>query len=363
MDKKYGEVFHQAEYVDGKWYFSGKCTNRATADEKQRDITLFIWKFQPFDSQRTQTLQGKNFLNQNTSKFILKSGQIHPSIEGKRLIVEVGCNSIIYILNKPGSHLNYHYFIQSTEAFAYDVFTRYLAHQVATACAPIVTIVKYEMYFLMGILSTVSIPMLIAVTGSDIAYNAAVALHKFNAVRDLINSLSQTGEQVKEYAPTLHRKIMEYIHAEVAPKITQHLNQLPKTIAKDEKTQAQLAGTLVGKALISPKALTAWGALMTILSSLAIKSMTKTPQAYTEVYLSRYKPIIAELSSSNWANIEQKKQAIQRLIDLLRESGVKISYGEMVAIFKEVNGNSGKLKQALDDINKSFKTFIANVNG
>lgn len=203
--------------------------------------------------------------------------------------------------------------------------------------------------------------MLVAVTGADITYNAAVAIQKFKAVRKLLSDLSQTSEKVSAFAPTLHGKIMEYIYSELDPKVSQHFKQLPKTIAKDEKTQAQLAGNLVGKALLSPKALSGWSVLTTILSAIAIKSMTKTPQAYTEVYMERYKPIITELSSGNWANLDQKKQAVKRLVELLKESGVTISFDEMVQIFKEVANNPDKLKQALTDINQSFKEFIASV--
>lgn len=280
------------------------------------------------------------------------------SKDGKRLILEIGCNSVIYILNKVGSKLNYHVFIQSTKSFIWDVTTGYVASQVSQKTAPMVTIVKYEMYFLLGLISTISIPALIIVTGSDITYNASVALNKYNAVKKLSSVLSIHGQKLRSSSPTLYKKFIEFVESEKKIKWKEHGKQLPETIAKDEKTQAQLSGILVGKAIISPKALTGWAALFTILSSLAIKSVTKTPEAYSQVFKDRYQPVIKELIESNWANPQQKQKAAERLISILKESQVNLSSDEVFKIIGEVKNNPSELRKILVDISKSINEFV-----
>ncbi len=200
--------------------------------------------------------------------------------------------------------------------------------------------------------------MLIVVTGSDITYNSSVALNKFNAVKKSSSDLSAHSQKLRSLSPTLYNKFMEFVESEKKVKWKEHGKQLPVTIAKDEKTQAQLSGILVGKAVISPKALTGWAAFLTVLSSLAIKSVTKTPEAYGQVFKDRYQPIIKELIESNWANPQQKQKAAERLISILKESQVNLTRDEVYKIIGEVKGNSSELRKIIVDISKSINEFV-----
>lgn len=133
-----------------------------------RKITHLLANYLPFDDINTQILNASNMLGMKLANFTLKSGQVYDGFDGKRLIYEVGCNTVIYTLINPKSHDNYNFYLQGIDSFTFDVTSRSVAAGVVKATAPIKTIVKYEMYFLLGLVSTVSLPALIIVVSSDI---------------------------------------------------------------------------------------------------------------------------------------------------------------------------------------------------
>lgn len=137
-------------------------------DNTSKKITHLLAYYLPIDDINIQTLNASNMLGMKLANFVLKSGQVYDGFDGKRLIFEVGCNTVIYTLVKPGSLDNYSFYIQGMDSFAFDVTSRSVATKVSKATAPIITIVKYEMYFLLGLVSTVSLPVLIIVVGSDL---------------------------------------------------------------------------------------------------------------------------------------------------------------------------------------------------
>jgi hypothetical protein len=130
----------------------------------------------------------------------------------------------------------------------WDITGRNLGEKVHKVVSPMTTVVKYEMYMLLGLFSTVSIPMLIMVTGSDMTVHGVIAYSKAEAAKKLSKDITNESNNLHKTAPTLHRKFQEFIHSEARIKWEKLGKQLPKTIIKDEKTQAQLAGVLLGKA-------------------------------------------------------------------------------------------------------------------
>jgi len=137
-------------------------------------------------------------------------------------------------LINPKDHNNYNFYLQGIDGFAFDVTSRSVAAKVVKATAPIKTIVKYEMYFLLGLVSTVSLPVLIMIVSSDIVVSGILAKAKMDAAKKFSLVLLAEHKITTSYAPTLHVKIEEFLNSQVKVKLKNYAKQLPETIAKDE---------------------------------------------------------------------------------------------------------------------------------
>ncbi len=182
------------------------CEDRNKVHEDPRDITLTLPKYLPFDEHYMQTIDAKNFMGWTISTYRLRSGDVYSSYDGKRLIYEVGCNSIIYLLVNPKLQTHYHFFLQPIHAFMWDITGRNLGEKVHKVVRPLKTLVKYEMYILLGLFSTVSIPMLIIVTGSDATVHGVLSYAKVEAAKKLSKDITNESNNLQRTAPTLHRK-------------------------------------------------------------------------------------------------------------------------------------------------------------
>ena len=333
------------------------CEERSPLDLRPIDITVTIPTYYPIDREYGYTVVRKNMLGMQLGKLNLSSGKIYPSFDGKRLVFEVGCKSVIYLLISNGNKNHHRFFIQHRDGFVHDCTDRIWISEVAHNTRHVETIVKYEMYFLMGLVSTVSVPAWLIVTGSNAAYAVANNKAKVSAAKSLIQTLIAESDSIKSYAPTFHKKLWEFFESEADGNWNRYLKQLPVTVAKDEQVQGQLAGILFGKATVSPKSLTFWGAISTVLTQAVIKSVTKSGDAYVKVINQRYGPIIDGLRSNNWRNPAQSKAAAQKLMDLYRESGVTITLQESQAIIKEIMSNSSRIENSLKKIAEAINDY------
>jgi len=155
----------------------------------------------------------------------------------------------------------------------------------------------------------------------------------------------------------LHKKLEEFIEYEKKIKWSKLGKQLPETVIKDDKTQGMVAGILFGKASIAPGAFTGWTVLFTILIQATTKSATKAPEAYGEVIDKRYAPILNDLFNLNYNNPEEVNVAAQKLMQIMKESGVKVTLAEAEQIIIEVKNNPDNLYQSIKNIKKSFEDF------
>lgn len=322
-----------------------------------KNITLFLSSYLPFDDHNQQRLSVSNLLGMKIPDFVLKSGQVYEAYDGKRIIYEVGCDTVIYTLINPKGAANYEFYLQSMSGFVFDATSRSVAAKVVKTTAPLKTIVKYEMYFLLGLMSAASLPALILVTGTDITVSGILAKKKFDAGKKLSETLYAERQNIAEYAPVLHSKIEQFLVAESKVKWSGFGKKLPETIAKDEKTQAQLAGVLVGKAALSAQPFTVWTAAFTILSTAAIKSLTKSPDAYAKALDSKYRPLLEEIQSVDFNNPSAVVVAAQKFRSLLEESGVKITDAEAAQILREIYTNRDKLETSLRNVSQALYEF------
>ncbi|ARU54338.1 hypothetical protein OLMES_0232 [Oleiphilus messinensis] len=343
--------------TENGYQITRSCESRNTINSTPRDITETLGYYLPLDGRHKLKFNAKNFVGMDVATIPLQSGNIYKAFDGKRLIYEVGCESVVYLMLNQTSPNHLRFYLQPIQAFLWDISGRDLASRVTNSTRHIETIVKYEMYFLLGMISTISIPMLVMVTGSDITVSAILASKKARAAIKLSEDISSQNEALKKCAPTLQKKLQEFITAESKIKWGELGNRLPENIITDEKTQAQFAGVLAGKATLSPNAFTAWTAVFTVLSTAAIKSVTKSPETYGKFVSERYGPITNELSNTNWQDPREAEIATMQLLKLLQEAGVNVTQREMLLIIQEITTNPLCVSETMQEMSKSFTEF------
>ena len=338
------------------------CEDRFTPVDGTKDITQTFYSYLPFDDFNTETYVALNMVGMNLGDIEIRSRTVYPSYDGKRLVLEVGCNTVIFIQISPNNKaIHHHLFIESHKDFLMDITTRAVAARVSHVAQPMVTIGRYEMFFILGMLSTVSIAMWLMITGSDITVTAVSLRHKTHEFGKLAKSLLKEMANIKKYAPTLHKKLMQLIIAERNKLALHTAEKLPKTIATDEKAQAKTAGILYGKSVLSPKLLNVWGALLTVLIQVGIKSVTDSPAAARKAIDERYAPIIRGFANTDWRNINERKLAVARLVKIMKEDKLSITKEEAEQIVKEILAHPKKLESSLINIVGAIKTYQAHV--
>ena len=275
-----------------------------------------------------------------------------------RLVIEVGCTTIIYMLVNNNGSSTYRFYVQELYSFAQDVTTKFMASQVVKSTSFLKTIVKYEMYFILGIVSTLSIPLLITVVGVDILKNSVINKEKAKAAHKFSKVLIKEHHDIAVYAPTLHSKIKEFVTADATINLKTYGYKLGRTIVKDQQVQGELAGALFAKALVLPKSFNFWVVLTTVLITGATKSVTKSPKAYLEHYGDRYKPIVDELMEMDWENQAGAVKAGEKISLIMEDSGVNLSRSESIKLVTEIKNNPVKLASSLTNINTGLKEFL-----
>lgn len=170
------------------------CQDRFTPSDHPQDITRKIDYSKPFNQHYEETRISRNFLGVPLGTVTIKSGEVYVSVEeggalAKRLILEIGCSSVIYLLMNSNQANSHRIYIQTIDSFLIDIYTRVLAKRVADVTGPVATFIKFEMNFLMGMFSTVSLGALAAVVGADLTSFFANKTHKIKASYALAQKL------------------------------------------------------------------------------------------------------------------------------------------------------------------------------
>lgn len=334
------------------------CNDRFQPAAGPKDITLSIGRYIPLDQLNVETYKAFNIVGWELGSVSIKSGNVYPSFDGKRLVFEVSCNTVIYLQISPeNKKINHRFFLQSHKEFLFDITTRAVAAHVVRATKPIVTIVKYEMYFLLGVFSTVSIPMWLMVTGSDLTVSIVSLRSKEKSFSKLAKTVLRELNVIKSYAPTLHAKLIQIIKAENDRLVSDTWKQLPKQVATDEKAQAQTSGILFGKYAMAANPLTVWGAVLTVLIQAGIKSVTNLPDAYMTSVDHRYVDKVRALTNTNWYDVKERIEGVKQLAKLLNEAKVPVTTEEMTRIIKEVQANPKRLQESFINILDAYKRF------
>lgn len=336
-----------------------KCADRVSPGDDPRDISTIKEKYLPFDSAHSATFLRKNPFGVTIYRNETKAGNVYTAYDGKRLVLEVGCNTVVYIHINPSMPSKHHrLFIQSDAGFSADTTIRKDAAIIAYNTRHVETIVKAEMYFLMGMISTLSIPALIAVTGADITVTYARNRGKAESSGDLAKNLLAELEKMKKYAPTLHAKVWELIYAELENNVPRTAKRIPEDVVTDPKVQAQVSGILFGKwAFNASKGFTLWTVISTLLTQAAIKGSLQAPMSYMAALEGQYKPLLEEMKTVDAKNPATMERPARTLVRLMKESGVEISAAEAKAILREIQSHPQQSAQSLSNITKAIEKF------
>lgn len=334
------------------------CNDRFPPADSPKNITLSLGNYIPLDQINTETYIGTNMLGGQLNDPTIRSGSIYPSFDGKRLVLEVGCNTVIYLqISAARKDIHHNFFIQKHKDFLMDITTRLVASKVYRATQPVVTIAKYEIYFLMGLFSTVSIPLWLTITGTDVSLALASIRQKEKKFNGLASVVLAEMKAIEGYAPTLHSKMLQIFKSEQSRVVDTTWDRLPRDVITDEKAQAQTAGILYGKYAMVANPITVWNALFTVLIQAALKSATNLPTTFLDVLDDRYKAPVKALANTNWGDLNERKRAVVHLVNMMKDSGVTINAMEMEKIIDEVRRNPDKLQQSFHNLLNAYKTF------
>ena len=336
-----------------------KCADRVSPGDEPRDITAIKALYIPFDISHNAVHLRKNPFGAVIYRNKIAAGNVYHAFDGKRLVLELGCNTVIYIhINSAHPSKHHRIFIQSESAFSGDTTIRRDAAIIAHNTQHIETIVKYEMYFILGVISTASLAAWMLVTGSDVTVMYARNRMVAGAATALVKKLTHELESVTSYAPVLHAKRLALILSEGENNAIGAVKKLPETIIEDEKVQAQVAGVIFGKwAMPNGNSFNLWTVIGVILTQAATNSVTKYGQAYISAIESRYMPLIEDMRSVNPAIPSTLQKPVLGLIKLMNEAGVDVTPQEATTILTEISNNKMNSYNNLYNITLAIDEF------
>lgn len=337
-----------------------ECEDRTSPGDTPKDITAIKHLYLPLDAINKFRHTRRTLFGATIFDVVVQAGKIYPAFDGKRLVLEVGCKTVIYILINPARpHQHHRIFIESEAGFNYDITMRREAKLIAQKTRMVETMVKYEMYFIMGVISTTGFAAWIAITGADVTYLYSKNKPKVDSAKKLSSALLKEFSEIEEYAPTLYSKVSELISSELYGNLGKTAQQLPSTVVNDEKVQAQVSGILFGKAsnVNFSGRFTAWTLITTLLSQALVKSMTKSANAFKTVIDHRYKPLIEDLKKINPKMPTTFSGPALKLTKLISDNGIHITQQETLVILKELTSNSGKAYKNLTAVAMALTEF------
>lgn len=274
----------------------------------------------------------------------LKSGEIYPTTMGKRVIIEVTKDRVIFVeqLNTQKSPA---FYIQTPHGFHLnwlDVIRRDAANKTAGA----VILAEWEVQFLVGVVAGGSWKGLAAVIGVDIL-EESMTQKKTRATKEAVRVLQillAFRKDLRAVAPTLTNVISDLMWMTLLRGQQQFL---VSEMAKDPKVAARAAGTIaaqLGKQAMDQR-LTVTSFIWTILSQVGIKATLTVPAALSKT--------VEKLSTSDSASIVTNIENALKTVDVI------LSPAEKAEIIKEIEANPVKIAslfaKMISDLNAPLK--------
>jgi len=341
---------------------SPTCRDRGTASHQAKRIQYVP----PFDynPKKTETFVRMKAKNK---PFELRSGSTYQSHNGKRLVLEVGCSTILFVKIAGKNFDGYH--IQSHEGFLYDIQWRALAKATTTRINRDAKI-WYERWKL-GIWYAINV-----YSGTSwvaffrtLSFTGPIAIDKFitsySAVAELNNTVIREMNDIKNHSPVLHKKLDELISSELSQFPNRSFKAIPDAVKESDVAMVAYAGAITAKFwnLIKKRQFTKTS-ISLFLTQLAVATalpfVTYSPLGISKAIDQRYQPMIDSLSAKNLKTAKGGQTAKQTILEFFKTAGITISKQEEEAIMKEIAANPTKLSQNLLNFDKALKNFKAN---
>lgn len=285
-------------------------------------------------------------------------GAIFHAHDSKRLVIEVGCKTVIYIHIEPHNPQKHHrIFIQSDEAFNFDITLRRDAAEIARNTRNVERLITFEIYFILGALSTLGWGMWLAVTGADVTYLVANKRTQANASKELSQKIISELSEMRTYAPTLTRKILELVTSELITNGQETFIGMPESLINNEQALGQIAGVIFGQWAGNPSAFTVWALFTTVILRGTSIAATNYPSEFIRNAEEKYSSLIDKVQNADPSKPLTMAPAINALIKLANESGVRINEQEARLIIEEVSRNPLRTKRNLSNIGQALNEF------
>ncbi|WP_431689403.1 hypothetical protein [Hahella sp. NBU794] len=337
------------------------CNDKLSPVDEKIDITLMIQNFLPLDSTFSTGISWRNSFAKGTIYF--KSGELWPSYDGERLILEIGCTTIIFLQSAPDNKkIHNRIFIQNISNFANDITNKRVYKRVHELTSPLKTIVKYEMNIMMGFISTAGIGAFLAVIGSSSIYGIAENQNIIFAYYELAKAITKETDLMISYAPTTRIVLLNFMVNERSLILKRTISETPGAVVKDEAVRGKVVGILYGKYINQPKTFTMMGIVLTILTQGIINSFLQSPKALKIAIDKKYMGLISELKSLNMANPSDKKAAAQKVVKLFLEAGINIDERDAFTMLNELISHPSEFYSSFERLTTAFKEFKHRVN-
>lgn len=292
-------------------------------------------------------------------KATFKSGQVIPGLDGSRLILNIDqFNTVFLLLDDagPGHELKDQnplrgapgtVYKQNTLAFL-DERDSMFFQDLAERLKGVQALIELELGIMIAVISASGAAGFLLVTGAQ-GVKFIVDNHtKFPAWGAAVAATLAARATLKKHTPTLYEKLVNGLFAGVkttalaafgliGPDV---IGNIPTAMVKDPMTTGKLIGALLmnlNKATLE-KRLTLFGAVFTILKTLAVKAATSVGGAVA-------------------ITIPEKVKSGREIVQHLQASGIPITEAEARAIVDEVANNGREVKEALENLAAAFRNI------
>ncbi len=271
----------------------------------------------------------------------LSVGETWLSHIGKRTIADVwtGVNAIVFLLENPMSPYHNKLIIQKTEEFKDDLVT-YHFDDLYKRTEPIFKLVEAEVYFFLGVISTINLPAFVAVTGLTLTHWAYTNREWLAKVDDAIRISCEVRRYMLANTPTLYDKLIDATLHHLWTNVPNIVGNVPEAIVSDPKLAGGGSGVILGHLtlFVAKGRFGAVALVAKILLAIAVKAIQAAPGAVV-------------------LTAQERAQYGLEIVTNLRQQGVEVSDADAQLIIDEVLANPEEVQSQLRKLYDAFEAI------
>jgi len=303
----------------------------------------------------------------------IEAGIVFATSQGNRFVLEANTVRVLYILQNPRSPNNNKLFVQPTNGFMADVM--YFPYEDAGRNLQVTKkIAEYEIQFIIGIFSVTSWTAFTIVLGTDVTEFLVKNNENLPRWKRIVVACAETRTTLKQYAPTLYNKLVystlliawegtkfatdtgsASVHANnnaantgraAGHGVSKVAGSLADAAIQDPKIAGRGAGIIVGKIGLQAAngRITVLSVVWTVLFTVATKALSAIPGA-----------VSTAVGSLKDSSLKEKAEVARQLLDIIKNSDIKITKEEAETIVSEVYAHPKELAKSLENLAKAFK--------